>query len=328
MVPFIQQFIAGYKTHYPNTNLLICTLYNKNQNNYFWNDIEVIPLNFNGETIVKKSFLYLPAVLKVRKLILQNKSDGILSFWYSETALIANIVSLLTSIKHFTWLQGQDVKKSNKFMRFFRPNPDNLIALSPFQNNYLYKDFGFYAKTVNAISVNPSFCPKINIDNRTIDIIGIGSFIALKNFHLFLKVIASLKKTNPNINVALIGNGPLEKQLKEYCLKNNLENNIKFLGLLSHKETLTYMNNAKILLHTSEFEGGSAVVHEALFLGCQVIAKILLVEQEKFPFYLCKSLDEMTKKAIIILNEQQQVKQQVPHPLKLSTQKIHNLFFN
>lgn len=327
MVPFIQQFIAGFKTDYPNVKLTIYTLYGDG-NNYLWNNINVIPLNFKKGNLITKLFHVLKSVLIISKQIRKDKTNGMLSFWYSETAIIANIASFITSIPHYSWLQGQDVKKSNKYMRYFPPKPANLIALSNFQNNYLYNEFGFYASTVNTISVNPSFFSEINSNNRKIDVLGIGSFIPLKNFKLFLEVVLKLKKTQPNINAVLIGNGPLENELKIFCRKNNLEKNVSFLGLLSHKETLNNMNNAKILLHTSEFEGGSMVIHEALFLGCQVIGRIPLIEQEKLPFYCCTSLNEITKKAVRLLQEKQPIKQHIPYQLACSAKKIYKLFFS
>lgn len=327
MVPFIQQFIAGFKTHHPNVKLTIYTLYG-DKNNYLWNNISVIPLNCKKGNLIIKLFCFLKSIFVLIRQILKNETSGILSFWYSETAIIANIVSFITSIPHYSWLQGQDVKRSNKYMRYFPPKPDNLIALSKFQNDYLYKEFGFYASTVNYISINPSFFPEINSSYRKIDIIGIGSFIPLKNFKLFLEVILKLKNTYTNINVALIGNGSQENELKTFCIENNLEKNVSFLGLLSHKETLNNMNNAKILLHTSSFEGGSAVIHEALFLGCQVIGRIPLIEQKKIPFYCCNSLNEITKKVITLLQKQQPIKQHIPQRQVDSTKKIYNLFFN
>jgi len=327
MVPFIQQFIAGFKTYYPNVKLTIYTLYG-DENNYLWNNINVIPLNFKKGNLITKLFCVLKSVLIISKQIRKDKTNGILSFWYLETAIIANIASFITSRPHYSWLQGQDVKKSNKFMRYFTPNPNNLIALSNFQNNYLYNEFGFHASTINPISINPSFFPKINFNNRKIDVIGIGSFIPLKNFKLFLEVILKLKKTYPKINVVLIGNGSLEMELKTFCQKNGLEKNVSFLGLLSHKKTLNNMNNAKILLHLSEFEGGATAIHEALFLGCQVIGRIPLIEQEKLPFYCCTSLNEITKKAVTLLQEKQPIKQHIPYQLAFSTKKIYKLFFN
>ncbi|MCF6306771.1 MAG: glycosyltransferase [Flavobacteriaceae bacterium] len=326
MVPFIQQFIVGFKDNYPNTTLIIYTLYSPESNPYLWRNIQVIPLNFKKGKSFLKLFYLTNSILKISKKIKKNNVVGILSFWHTETAMIGNIVGFLKSIKQYTWLQGQDVKRSNKYMLFFPPNPNKLIALSNFQNEYLYKEFGFYASKVNTISVNSSFFPELNTSSRTIDIIGIGSFIPLKNFQLFLNVILKLKKKNPKIRVVIVGNGPLESKLKTFCISNKLEKNVTFTGLISHKQSLDYINNSKILLHTSNFEGGGAVVHEALYLGCQVIGRIPIIEQRNASFYCCNSLDEITHKATELLQNPKPIKSFVAYDMKQSTKTIYNLF--
>lgn len=326
MVPFIQQFIIGFKDNYPNTNLIIYTLYSPKGNTYLWRNIEVIPLNFKKGSPFLKLFSITNSVLKISKKIKKNNVVGLLSFWYTETAMIGNIVGFLKSKKHYTWLQGQDVKRSNKYMRFFTPNPNKLIALSNFQNAYLYKEFGFYASRVNPISINSSFFPELNTSTRTIDIIGIGSFISLKKFQLFLNAILKLKEKKPEIKVVLVGNGPLENKLKSFCISNKLEKNVTFTGLISHKQTLDYMNNTKILLHTSNFEGGGAVVHEALYLGCKVIGRIPIIEKHNAPFYCCNSLSEITLKITKLLQNPKPIESFVSYDLKQSTKTIYNLF--
>ena len=218
MVPFIQQFIIGFKDNYPNITIIIYTLYSPKGNTYLWRNIEVIPLNFKKGRSFLKLFYLINSILKISKKIKKNNVVGLLSFWYTETAMIGNMIGFFKSIKHYTWLQGQDVKRSNKYMLFFPPNPNKLIALSNFQNEYLYKEFGFYASTVNTISINSSFFPELNTSSRAIDIIGIGSLIPLKNFQLFLNVILKLKKKNPKIRAVIVGNGPLEKKLETFCI--------------------------------------------------------------------------------------------------------------
>jgi len=86
------------------------------------------------------------------------------------------------------------------------------------------------------------------------------------------------------------------------------------------------MNKTKVLLHTSNFEGGGAVIHEALFLGCQVIGRIPIIEQLNAPYYCCNSLDEIILKVSELLQNPKPIESFVTYDMKQSTKTIYNLF--
>lgn len=328
MVPFIQQFIVGFRQYYPNINLVIFTLYIPKKTPYYWNDILVIPLRISNFNLFSKSFSLLKAIKKVRKHIKKEKIDGILSFWYAESAIIGKTASLGFKIKHFTWLQGQDIKKSNFYIKYFKPKANTIIALSSFQNKIMQKEQGYSATYLNPISVNPFFFPELNQGNREIDILGAGSFIELKNYQLFLEIITELTRTIDSLKVTLIGNGPLEKDLKSFVRKNNIEKHIKFAGLLTHAQTLEYMNNAKIFLHTSSFEGGGMVLYESLYSGCQVVSTIPIEKSFQENFHFCGSKSEIINLIKQLLqNNTPSSNRSSTRDIKESTQYIYDLFF-
>ena len=92
----------------------------------------------------------------------KKNSIGILSFWYGDTAIIGFVVAYLKKMKHYTWLQGQDVLRSNKYMKLFRPKSNSLLALSDYQNDMFIKSFNMSAHKIVKIGINPSFFPKLN----------------------------------------------------------------------------------------------------------------------------------------------------------------------
>ena len=327
MVPFIQQFLASFVVNHPEVELLICPVFMPKGTPYVWNNIEVIPLNIKNNNLFQKLFSVINTIKKVIKIAEQNKVSGILSFWYTESALIGNIVAFFCKKPHFIWLQGQDVKRTNKYMKYFRPNPNKLIALSQFQNDFLFNEFNFKAKTIAPIIINPSLFPELNTEERTIDILGAGSLIAIKNYDLFIDVIAEIKKSYPNVKVALAGNGTLKNHLKKRISELNLENTISLLGLLQHKASLEYMNKAKIFLHTSSFEGGGAVTHEALYSGCKVVCTLPLVEKEDIPFFYRNSKEEIVVKLKKLLAQEEPIKRELVNESIIVTKTIYDLFF-
>lgn len=328
MVPFIQQFIEGFATHHSDVSLTIYSLYIPKGKPYNWKTINVIPLNGEKGSLFSKLYLIVKSTIIISNHIRKSHADGILSFWYNETALIAKIVSFINSKKHYTWLQGQDVKNANFYMKYLRPKPNSIIALSSHQNNILYNELGFKAKVVNPIAVNPSFFPSLNTKQREIDILGAGSFIPLKNYHLFLGAVLDIIQHQHSIKVVLIGNGPLHDQFKDFIKENNLENNIKLTGLLPHKDTLAYMNNAKIFLHTSNFEGGGMVLYEALYSGCQLISTIPIEDNTTPNFHHCSSKKEIVDTLKKLLLTPKSIERSSCTDIKDTTKTIYDLFFS
>lgn len=327
MVPFIQQFVISFIENHPEVEITIFTLKTPKGTSYFWKGIKVIPMNISTKNKINQIIDLVKSSIKINRFVQRQNIDGILSFWYQESALLGKIASKLYGVKHYTWLQGQDVFKQNLYFKYFKPKSSQLIALSNFQNNVLAQEFNLKTNNVCPIVVNPGFFPKLNLNERSIDIFGAGSFIPLKNYHLFINVILELKKTYPNLNVVLAGNGPLEVELQSSINKLGLENTITLTGLLSHKETMNYMNNSKIFLHTSKFEGGGMVLYEALYSGCQVISSIP-IEKEKSEFHFCNTKEKMIYNIQQILKKPLKAKRVTVNNIEKSTVTIYQLFFN
>lgn len=301
-VPFIQQFVLAFSKKL-DVEVDIISLYSPDGEPYQWHGIEVIPLNgpMRGN-LVKKGLFILNSVRKIKIRNKTRKYNGILSFWYRETAIIGKLLSSRLQLPHYTWLLGQDVKRRNRYMRISPPKPSEIIAISTFQNSYLNSAFGFYAHKVVPIAVAPSFFPLLNQGPRSIDILGAGSLIPLKNHELFLEVVLAIKANREDLSVVLIGNGPLETKIKKFISANGLEKTIKLTGLLSHKETLTYMNDAKIFLHTSNFEGGCTVCFESLYSGCHLISTLPMVNSTNPKFSHLVTKIDIVNKANELLN--------------------------
>ncbi len=326
-VPFIQQFVFAFSKKY-DVELDIISLYTPVGEAYQWHGIEVVPLNgpMRGN-MIKKGLFILNSVRKIKIRNKNRKYHGVLSFWYRETAIIGRLLSSRLQIPHYTWLLGQDVKRRNRYMRINPPKPSEVIAISTFQNNYLNSAFGFYAHKVVPIAVAPSFFPTLNQGVRSIDILGAGSMIPLKNHELFLEVVLALKAYKEDLSVVLIGNGPLESKIKKFIAANGLDKTIKLPGLLSHRKTLSYMNDAKIFLHTSKFEGGCTVCFESLYSGCHLISTLPIVKESNPKFSHLATKEDIVKKAKDLLNSSTSFNRSADTNIDNACSEFYNLFF-
>tara|TARA_B110000014_G_C20122190_1_gene595261 strand:- start:1508 stop:2560 length:1053 start_codon:yes stop_codon:yes gene_type:complete len=329
IVPFIFQFCDFFNKKYPDIEIEIISLkYPFTNKPYIINNINVHPIAGGFKNKIHNSFTILKAIIKGITLFRKNKYDGILSFWYSDTALIATILNKIFKTKHYTWMQGQDIKSENFYIKTFKPKTTNLIVVGKNHNELLFKYQNIKAATIANVAVVPYNFPKINTSTRKIDILGVGNLSKLKNFNLFIEIIHKLKETNEKINVMICGDGEEMQILSDKIKYLDLENNITLTGYISNKKVRLLMNNCKLLLHTSNFEGNSLVIQEALYSGCKVISRIPLKENIK-NFYYEEEKDKIIKLVNDIFSEKKIKHERIRYfKIEDTSEIIYSCFFN
>lgn len=100
------------------------------------------------------------------------------------------------------------------------------------------------------------------------DLIFLGRITAQKNPDMILKIIKSLKLNNPNIDIAIVGNGDQMEQFKNQLIEYNYRN-ITILDF--QKNPYPILKKSKLLCMPSLWEGFGLVAYEALSLGVPVI---------------------------------------------------------
>lgn len=113
---------------------------------------------------------------------------------------------------------------------------------------------------------------KMNKDKQSYqyDIVYLGRLTIPKNPHRLLTVLKKIIDKNPNIRIAIIGTGELEKEVHEEAAMLNIESNVDFLGFLSNPYKI--LHDAKVMLMTSLWEGTPMCVLEAMSLGVPVVS--------------------------------------------------------
>ena len=110
----------------------------------------------------------------------------------------------------------------------------------------------------------------ISLNEREIDFIYIGRFIALKNPLLILKAFLELKKQNRDIKMLMIGEGSLLEKCKVFTFENKINDNVLFTGFVN--DVPYYLKKSKFLILASSYEGNPMVVNEAIASKCYVIS--------------------------------------------------------
>ncbi|NMH86668.1 glycosyltransferase family 4 protein [Flavivirga algicola] len=305
IVPFITHFTETFVNN-TDAEVDILALMFPLSKDYFYEGIKVYTIK-SGYKKKLKMFPYLiKAISRGIYLDKKNNYDGILCFWYSQSTLVGKVISKFTRTPQIVWMLGQDVKKNNKYLNWIKIPAHKIIMVSNQQRNIFYKNYKIYVKKIANVAINPKRFPKINNEERKIQILGVGNLSPLKNYSLFIDIIQVLKKEFSNISVVLCGgDGEDKNSLLKKVDDFDLSNNIKFTGTIPHKKVLNFMNNSTIFLHTSKFEGNPTVVQEALYSGCYVISTIPMEQSSKMDtFFHSTEKDEIINKIKNILHNQ------------------------
>lgn len=268
-IPPLQEFLLKFKSSYTSVMISVIAFqypyYNKS---YLWNNINIFPMA-GKNNIFQKPLVWMRAIRTARNINREKPIDFIHSLWLGECAMIGNLLAKKINCKHICTLMGQDVKSSNRYLRFLVNKKIIIVALSKNQSNHFLQLTGRKVDEIIHWGIDNQ-----NFKNaeRDIDLLAVGSLIPLKNYTLFIRLIAELKKTYSDLKCKLVGTGPELEKLKNLSKKKGISDNIEFTGLLSRTEIFELMQRSKIFIHPSTFEGSGYVFAEALVNGMNIVS--------------------------------------------------------
>ncbi|WP_428330839.1 glycosyltransferase family 4 protein [Mucilaginibacter sp.] len=300
-VPPQQIFVRALKQVCPGLNVIVLTFeYPFHTAEYEWHGIRVIPIGGRDKGRLFRLRTWQKAWLILSKLNKENQLLGLLSFWMGECALVGDKFAKQKKLTHYTWLLGQDAKKGNKYFKWIKPKGDSLIALSDFLAREIKQNYKITPAHIIPVGVDRAMFGTAPV-KRDIDILGAGSLIPLKQYHLFVEAIALLKEIFPNIKAVICGKGPEMQQLQTMTMEKGLSANLLFVGEVAHTEVLALMQRSKIFLHPSNYEGFGAVLSEAFYAGAQVVSLTKPMNKDYRHHYVVKDMDEMITIILSIL---------------------------
>lgn len=300
-LPAQQALINSLNANFKNLNIIVLSFqYPFVSVPYRWNGNRIIPFNGKNRGRLYRLRTWLRVWQMLKRLNRENEIIGILSFWCTECALLGARFGKKHSIRHFTWILGQDALKKNKFIAWIRPPARSLLAMSPFLAGEFYKNHGIKPTIIIPNGIEASSFPARN-PKKDIDLLGVGSLISLKQFDVLIRVTKKLQESLSRISAVICGKGPQEEALRKMILDLDLQKNVSLIGERGHEEVLQWMSRCKLLLHPSSYEGFSTVCLEALYSGAHVISFCDPMVGENPHWHIVRNEEEMTAMALKIL---------------------------
>jgi glycosyltransferase involved in cell wall biosynthesis len=294
VLPFSQSFVLSFRKLYPELKLFVISFqYPYRSQSYLWNGATVIPLEGKNKAGFSRILTWIKAMRTIYTIKKAHQVKGMFSFWLAECALVGQYASRLFKIRQYSWICGQDVKPSNKVLKWLRLNKETIVSMSPNLIEQLNSNYSVANIKVIPSGISQDYFDAIPTGENGYDILGVGSLIELKNYKLFVEMIALLKQLYPNIKTAIIGAGPEEKELQQLIEQEGLQNNVELKGLLKHQDAIACMKASHVFLHTSSYEGQAAVFVEALYCGMQVVCFDVGRLHSDENMFVCRNNDEM-----------------------------------
>jgi glycosyltransferase involved in cell wall biosynthesis len=326
-IPTQQSFVRTLKEIYPDLNIIILAFqYPYFKKKYKWFGATVISFAGKNKGGLSKLLLRRKVSATLKEINSTNKITGLLSFWYGECALAGKRFADKCSLKHYCWIWGQDAKKENRYPGLIPPRADELITLSDFLQDEFEKNHGIRPQYVIPPGIDTSQF-NVQIIQKDIDILAAGSMIPLKQYAIFVDIVAEIKKQIPGIKAVLIGDGPERNKLQTCIESNGLQSNITLTNELPHPEVLQWMQRSKVFLHPSSFEGFGIVSIEALYAGCHVISFCKPMRNEIEHWHIVKTKEEMKEKAVAVLKSPDNIYKKVTFSsIRDTVKKMMELF--
>jgi glycosyltransferase involved in cell wall biosynthesis len=313
-LPAQQQFVQNLQESFPFINIIVLAFqYPYVRSTYTWKKVKVISFNGQNRGKLYRLLLWYKVWRTIKTLSRKHDIIGLFSFWCTECALIGNRFKL----PHYIWILGQDAKKENRYVKLIRPKAGQLVAMSEFLADTFERNHRIRPQHIILNGIDARCYPQQTAD-RTIDVLGVGSLIKLKQYDLFIELVSAI----PGVKAVICGKGPEEKALRRQIGKSN----ITLAGEVSHPEVLKTMQQSKIFLHTSYYEGFSTVCLEALYAGAHVISFCNPVTAQIPHWHIVNNKEEMFQKLLELLHKQLDHTPVIPYTMKDTAMAVMKLF--
>jgi glycosyltransferase involved in cell wall biosynthesis len=325
-LPAQQNFIRAVNANFSDVEVIILTFqYPFVKAIYQWHGNTVMAFGGKNKGNISRFIIWKRVWQQLKIIHKETNIIGLLSFWCGECAFVAQRFTKKYQLLHYCWVLGQDAKKDNHYVKKTGAEPKNFIALSDFIQQEFFKNHHILPAHIIPLGIDIGEYKTV-VQGKRIDILAAGSLILLKKYDVFINVIAILKKAYPEIKAMLCGDGPEMMKLKNKIRHFSLEDNIILTGEKSHSELLDIMQQAKIFLHTSSYEGFGMVCTEALYAGAQVISFCKPMNNPIKNWHVVQTDKEMADKAAALLQHLPAAENVLPYAIDDTAKSVLRLF--
>ena len=270
-LPALQDFVLGWKTFYPDATIsVIAFQYPHKAKSYAWHSIPIYAAGGHDRNGDYRLITWMKVLLHLL-MMKKKKRTVLLSYFLTEATYVAQQFTKVSAAVHIAMAAGQDVKKSNPYLRKLNLQKLQVVVFNQKMKEELLLATGKNADAIIPFGLLEQAATGSTTGIRSIDLLVVGSLIPVKRVDAAIRIIATLKSEFPGLQAQIIGQGTEQAALEHLAANLQLNELISFTGGVSREVVREKMSHAKILLHTSASEGQSTVISEALSAGLYVV---------------------------------------------------------
>lgn len=170
---------------------------------------------------------------------------------------------------------ASDIKNIQKFpmgrfqLKYIVQHLDRLVTTNQ-EGKKEFKAIGYPIERIAQIpnGVSFSLCQKIDM-NPNLHAISAVRLDHQKGIDILLRAWAEIVKKETKVKLLILGQGPLEKELKQLALSLDINSSVEFVGLVNDPEN--FLKKSEIFVLPSRAEGMSNALLEAMCMGLACI---------------------------------------------------------
>ncbi len=294
-LPAVQNYVAAFADAHPDLHThVIAFQYPFTRRIYRWKRVTVHALAGGNRRGLRRLGTWLRAARAFLGIYRQTDVCALHSFWLTECTWVGRRLSRLFRIRHIASIGGQDAQADNPYVRRLNLDGATLTAGSAFAAETFTKHARRRVDHVIPLGLDTTHLQTLAAPpERDLDVLGVGSLIALKDFATFIDIVAGLVPVIPQVRTCLIGEGPLRAALQQRILEKGVQEHVTLAGRLPRDEVFRVMLRSKVFLHPSRYESQGYVFLEALFAGLPVVCFDVGYTGESDRVFRCQSPREM-----------------------------------
>ena len=164
----------------------------------------------------------------------------------------------------------------------------------------------------------------LNVENPNYDVVYMARFHPQKGPIEMVKIWNEVIKIDPSLRLAMIGNGPLESDVRKLVKKLELEQSIDLLGFIDGKEKNKIFIDSKIFAHPVIYDTGGMAAIEAMVFGIPAVSFDLSGLRDAYPKGMhkisCYDFEEFAKSIVQISNDNEYYKKLRNEAIELSNE--------
>lgn len=267
-IPALQDYVLALRAAHPDWRISIFALhYPARRVPYQWHGLDVLPIGGDNARLPRRLLAQLQLLAALYRA---GPFDLIHAFWLGECAGVARLAARLCAAPLVVTLMGQEVRQTSRWRALLAKPGVTGVAVSAFQRRVLRETGGPDVGHVIPWGVAPVEQP---VSPPQIDLLGVGNLIPVKDPLAFVRIVARLAESRPDLRACWAGGGVLRAEATDLAARLGITHHLTFTGRLPRAEVFNLMARSRVLLHTAQFESFAMVMAEARARGAIIVSQ-------------------------------------------------------